>query len=193
MKNVLADFVQSEIFVTRGEGACDESPQSLGRLPGRCEAAAGTGESALGVMLWSVSDELTEAMFASGADGAITELVTGYVESTDHPFMFRTTAWRFPNGVPTSTPIVELIKGCSETSVSGATVTLLAGNEPAVVAYADEKTVYLYEGIHPTTPEGEKEAFPFTSSGLLPADAAAAIAEWWRGAAPAVLEVGHAV
>lgn len=193
LDGVLADYLQSEVLITRGDGDCDASPPSIGNLPDRCAAPAGTGESALGVMLWSVSDELTEAMFASGADRAITELVTGYVGSTDHPFMFRTTAWRFPDGVPATTPAFELLRGCDASSEGQGSMTLFEGDEPAAVYSSHDSSVFLFESIHPMTPAGEVASLPLTDSGLLPGSAVDAIRTWWTSIAPEVLRSGQQV
>jgi len=179
VEGLLADYVQTELLIERGAGECNSSPASVGQLPGACSPVTGEGESVLDVMLWSLSDDLSEAMFASGADRTLSETITGYVDSTANPFTVRTTAWRFPDGVPARTPALDLLRGCEGTVVRGETSQLLEGKEPAVLYFVEGDLAFLIESVHPVTAEGDIVGYPRTASGLLPAEAIDAVRSWW--------------
>lgn len=179
LEGLLSDYQQTELLIARGTGECNAAPASLGQLPDACSPVTGSGESVLDVMLWSLSDDLSEAMFAAGADRALSETIIGYVDSTANPFTVRTTAWRFPGGAPARTPALDLLRGCDGTHTDGGTFQLREGDEPTVLYFADGDLAFLIESVHPVDAEGEVVGYPRTASGLLPAEVIDAVRAWW--------------
>lgn len=187
--DVLADFVQAELLIEKGEGACDISPAALGAFEPECEPLTSSQQDSLNVMLWSGADALTEAMFAAGADRALSETITGYSGTTNNTFMYRMTAWRF-DGLSDyrKTPVWATLAACDdavrETFLGAERLVLRDGDEIAIVASYSEDHLYLIESIRPLTPDGEPLRFSGTGSGLLPTNALNTVFTWWQGVAP---------
>lgn len=188
--SVLADFIQAELLVEKGDGACDSSPAALAAFEPKCEALTSSQQDSLNVMLWSGADALTEAMFASGADRALSETITGYSATTTNTFMYRMSAWRFPGMTDFhATPVWAALAGCDdvvrESFLGSDRLVLRDGEEIAITASYSDGHLYLVESIRPLTPDGEPQRYSGTKSGLLPSEAINAIHTWWRDVAPA--------
>ncbi|MFZ4843736.1 hypothetical protein [Mycetocola saprophilus] len=192
IEHVRSDYLQRELLISRGSGACSLAPPGLASMPGQCQPLRGPHAENADITLWSTSTSLTEAMFAAGADRSLTETVVGYAGVQDDAFTYRLSAWRFPEGITAAdTPAWKILAACESSRVESFagtnSVVLNEGTEPALVVSAQGTTVTLVESIRTVSEEGTELRYSETGSGLLPHEVMTKIQGWWFERAPAAL------
>ncbi len=157
------EFVQAEVMVVGGAGACVDEPADAGAKAAKCAPLTMAAHDSVGYALWSSADALTEAMFAAGGEVALSETMTGYAGSDADTFTYRMAAWRFSDGPDLArTPLGELLTACksvsSETFLGNERIVLTEGGDLAVAAWQRDGTVFLIESIHPLDAAGSRFA-----------------------------------
>jgi hypothetical protein len=175
VRDVTAEFVQTELGVLRGPGPCvAPAPRPLAR---DCPVVESRSEDTIGVMLDRSSDDLTAGEFTLGATIALTELVTGRT-ADGSAFQFRMSAW---NGLETN--VLDIVTACNGSVVERVggidRVAVYTGDEPHIVAFQMNECVFLIESIRGVAPDGSVARIPDTASGLLSTAAIGRIQEWW--------------
>jgi hypothetical protein len=186
---VLDDFVQYELAIKRGAGACAEPIAETAQRS--CPLLQSTSENTADVMLDRSPDRVTEAEFARGATQALSETVTGRTVDGG-AFQYRVTAWRYgdPDTARDSfvTDLVGLCEGSVKATFGGVeAIAVYAGDEPRLVTWSKGSVVMLYESIENVAPNGVVGRITDTDSGLLPDDAVALIHDWWTEHAAAAM------
>lgn len=186
---VREEFVQAEVMVVRGAGACAAEPAGGGARADKCAPLTMAAHDSVSYVLWSSADALTEAMFAAGGEVALSETMTGYAGSGADTFTYRMVAWRFSDDPDLArTPLGELLMACdtvgSEVFLGNDRLVLAERGDLVAAAWQRDETVFLIESIHPLDTAGKELRHSPTASGLLPKAAMNAIQVWWDETAP---------
>lgn len=188
VRGVSQEFIQTELGVVRGSGACVDSGHPP--LERECPVLESRSEDTIGVMLDRSPDELTTGEFAAGATVALTELVTGRTDDGS-VFQFRMSAWYAGD----STAVLDIVAACAgavQEQVDGIDrVAVYEGSEPHIVAFRSGPDVFLIESIRSIAPDGAVARIADTASGLLSFEAIGRIQAWWVAYAGEVFAGAH--